>query len=89
MTNTTDSEREPLLSPIHTRNDSSGSVVSYMIAPQNCTNVTMKDRAQASSTKKKLWFAVCLACCFFATELVAGYFANSLGKYYPTMFKYC
>lgn len=75
----TSAEREPLLSPIHTQTASGGSVVSYTIAQQNCSNVTLKDRAQASSTKRKLWFAVCLACCFFATELVAGYFANSLG----------
>ncbi|KAL7318968.1 hypothetical protein PS15m_002149 [Mucor circinelloides] len=68
-------EREPLLNS-HT---TGGSVVSYTVSSQqNCSNVTLKDRSAAQSTKKKLWFAVCLACCFFATELVAGYFANSL-----------
>jgi zinc transporter 2/zinc transporter 4 len=72
------SERTPL---VHTQAASGGSVVSYTI-PQtnNCTNVTLKDRSTAKSTKRKLWFAVVLACIFFATELVAGYFANSLGK---------
>jgi zinc transporter 2/zinc transporter 4 len=80
MTNTTSFEREPLLSPIHTQTTSGGSVVSYTIAQQNCTNVTLKDREEAGSTKRKLWFAVCLACSFFAVELVAGYFANSLGN---------
>lgn len=72
-------EREPLLNS-HT---TGGSVVSYTVSSQqNCSNVTLKDRSAAQSTKRKLWFAVCLACCFFATELVAGYFANSLGKCY-------
>ncbi|KAI8642419.1 cation efflux protein [Parasitella parasitica] len=67
-------EREPLLNTQTT----GGSVVSYTVTQQNCSNVTLKDRTAAQSTKRKLWFAVCLACCFFATELVAGYFANSL-----------
>ncbi|KAI8357310.1 cation efflux protein [Choanephora cucurbitarum] len=75
----TDTEREPLLStPVYTQTNSGGSVVSYTIAQQNCSNRAIKDRSTADSTKKKLWFAVALACCFFATELVAGYFANSL-----------
>lgn len=69
-------EREPLLDTQAT----GGSVVSYTVTQQNCSNVTLKDRSAARSTKRKLWFAVCLACCFFATELVAGYFANSLGR---------
>lgn len=77
--NNTSSEREPLLAPIGTL-PLNGSVVSYTITQKNCSNLTLKDRAAAKSTKRKLWFAVCLACCFFATELVAGYFANSLGN---------
>jgi hypothetical protein len=80
MSPSTSSEREPLLAPIHSVPKSSGSVVSYTISQQKCSNVTLKDRSVAKSTKRKLWFAVGLACCFFATELVAGYFANSLGK---------
>lgn len=74
----TNSERTPL---VNTQATSGGSVVSYTIPQQtNCANVTLKDRSTAKSTKRKLWFAVVLACLFFATELVAGYFANSLGK---------
>lgn len=68
------SESEPLLG-VSLPN---GSVVSYTY--KNCSNLTSKDRAAAKSTKRKLWFAVTLACCFFVTELIAGYFANSLGK---------
>ncbi|KAI8058705.1 cation efflux protein [Gilbertella persicaria] len=79
MTTSTYSEREPLLSaPIHNQASSGGSVVSYTISQQNCSNITLKDRSTTNSTKRKLWFAVGLACCFFATELIAGYFANSL-----------
>lgn len=73
----TNSERTPL---VHTQAASGGSVVSYTLPQTNCANVTLKDRSSASSTKRKLWFAVVLACVFFATELVAGYFANSLGN---------
>lgn len=90
MSPSTSSEREPLLSSghshAHTTHKRSGSVVSYTISPQNCSNVTLKDRSAAKSTKRKLWFAVGLACCFFATELVAGYFANSLGKFFGSFF---
>ncbi|CAO3638621.1 unnamed protein product [Mucor hiemalis] len=78
MSQLNSSERTPLLVPVHTVAKPSGSVVSYTVSQQNCSNNTLKDRSAASSTKKKLWFAVGLACCFFATELVAGYFANSL-----------
>jgi zinc transporter 2/zinc transporter 4 len=74
------SERTPLINDIQIQSHSSGSVVSYSFSQHNCANVTMKDRSAAQSTKKKLWFAVALACCFFITELIAGYFANSLGK---------
>ncbi|KAI9272019.1 cation efflux protein [Sporodiniella umbellata] len=69
------SERSPLLQPVSSH--SGGSIVSYS-NQKNCSNVTLKDRSEAQSTKRKLWFAVGLACVFFATELVAGYFANSL-----------
>lgn len=76
--------------PVNTVAMPSGSVVSYTVSQQNCSNNTLKDRTAASSTKRKLWFAVGLACCFFATELVAGYFANSLGNYYsPHRPVYC
>lgn len=73
------SERSPLLYSVDSHSGG-GSVVSYSTSQKNCTNVTLKDRSEAQSTKRKLWFAVGLACVFFATELVAGYFANSLGK---------
>lgn len=79
MSESTSDEREPLLQPITTLPLPNGSVVSYTITQKNCSNLTLKDRSTAKSTKRKLWFAVCLACCFFATELAAGYFANSLG----------
>ncbi|RCH92551.1 hypothetical protein CU097_009740 [Rhizopus azygosporus] len=69
-------ERTPLLFPVNSQ--TGGSVVSYTVTQKNCKNVTLKDRSEAQSTKRKLWFAVALACVFFATELVAGYFANSL-----------
>ncbi|KAG1472010.1 hypothetical protein G6F56_001795 [Rhizopus delemar] len=69
-------ERTALLFP--TNSQSGGSVVSYTVSQKNCSNVTLKDRSEAQSTKRKLWFAVGLACMFFATELLAGYFANSL-----------
>jgi zinc transporter 2/zinc transporter 4 len=74
------SERTPLINDIQIQSHPSGSVVSYSFSQHNCANVTMKDRSAAQSTKKKLWFAVVMACCFFITELIAGYFANSLGK---------
>lgn len=82
--NNTSTERDPLISTGPLPN---GSVVSYTITHKNCSNLTSRDRAEAKSTKKKLWFAVCLACCFFVTELVAGYFANSLGNLKKT--SYC
>ncbi|KAG0738049.1 hypothetical protein G6F57_002663 [Rhizopus arrhizus] len=69
-------ERSPLLFPVNSH--SGDSVISYNTSQKNCTNITLKDRSEAQSTKRKLWFAVGLACVFFATELVAGYFANSL-----------
>lgn len=75
-------ERTPLLFPVNSQ--TGGSVVSYTVTQKNCKNVTLKDRSEAQSTKRKLWFAVALACVFFATELVAGYFANSLGKFFFT-----
>ncbi|KAI9321633.1 cation efflux protein [Dichotomocladium elegans] len=54
-----------------------GSVVSYTYVNDNCANVT-KDPGAQQSTKRKLLFATALALIFFTTELVAGYFANSL-----------
>jgi Co/Zn/Cd efflux system component len=44
----------------------------------NCSNI--KEDSSAKSTKKRLAIASTIALAFFATELVAGYFANSLGK---------
>lgn len=49
---------------------------------RSCTNLASKvgnDLTQ-SSTKKKLAIATTIALLFFATELIAGYLANSLGK---------
>ena len=58
----------------------SGSIVSYTMINQKCANVSSRDNNAARSTKNKLWFATALALVFFTTELIAGYFANSLGK---------
>ena len=52
----------------------------------SCANIHGKGQDQ--STKKRLWAAVSLAVLFFATELVAGYFANSLGIFLFFLFKY-
>lgn len=47
----------------------------------SCTNLASKvDSLTQSSTKKKLAIATTIALLFFATELIAGYLANSLGK---------
>ncbi|KAI9275575.1 cation efflux family-domain-containing protein [Phascolomyces articulosus] len=64
-------------SPCFTRGRT-GSIVSYTKINQKCANVSNRDGGAASSTKKKLWFATALALVFFTTELIAGYFANSL-----------
>ncbi|KAI9322251.1 cation efflux family-domain-containing protein [Dichotomocladium elegans] len=44
----------------------------------SCVNITAKNSTCARSPKRKLLLAVSLALLFFVTELVAGYFANSL-----------
>ncbi|KAI9033896.1 cation efflux protein [Phycomyces nitens] len=70
-------ERTPLTAP--SRSHLSGSVVSYsMPNASSCSNITAKNSDSARSTKRKLMFATILALVFFGTELVAGYFANSL-----------
>lgn len=72
------SESTPLLSP-----ETSGQttpVNSRAASTRSCVNDSSKDNATASSTKKRLLFATVMALMFFVTELVAGYFANSLGK---------
>ncbi|KAI8148951.1 cation efflux protein [Fennellomyces sp. T-0311] len=56
----------------------SGSIVSYTMINQKCANVSNRNGDAARSTKRKLLFATILALVFFTTELVAGYFANSL-----------
>ncbi|KAI9491609.1 cation efflux protein [Zychaea mexicana] len=66
-------ERTPLVSNASTIR---GSSISPSLS--TCTNITGKGSHVARSTKRKLWAAVTLAVMFFATELVAGYFANSL-----------
>ncbi|KAG0167105.1 hypothetical protein DFQ28_006671 [Apophysomyces sp. BC1034] len=61
------------------RSSLSGSVVSYSFPnSSSCANITSKNSDVAKSTKRKLLFATAVALVFFATELVAGYFANSL-----------
>lgn len=45
-----------------------------------CINMVIKTDSSANkSTKRKLAIATTIALLFFATELIAGYFANSLG----------
>lgn len=53
---------------------------SNMIINSSCTNLASKSDSSAKSTKRRLAFATAIALAFFATELVAGYFANSLGE---------
>ncbi|KAH8552528.1 cation efflux protein [Umbelopsis sp. PMI_123] len=70
------SERTPLLST-----SSSGQttpVNSRAPSTRSCVNDNSKDNATSSSTKYRLLFATIMALMFFVTELVAGYFANSL-----------
>lgn len=57
-----------------------GSVVSYTYVNSQCANVSNKDNNAQQSTKRKLVFATVLALLFFTAELIAGYFANSLGN---------
>ncbi|KAK4521823.1 uncharacterized protein ATC70_004360 [Mucor velutinosus] len=48
-------------------------------SPSSCANLSPKvDDPTQSSTKKKLAIATTIALLFFATELIAGYLANSL-----------
>lgn len=54
---------------------------SIPISTSSCINLASKvDDLTQSSTKKKLAIATTIALLFFATELIAGYLANSLGK---------
>ncbi|KAI9499510.1 cation efflux family-domain-containing protein [Zychaea mexicana] len=64
--------------PVSFTRGRTGSVVSYTMVNQKCANVSNRDGSVARSTKRKLLFATGLALLFFATELIAGYFANSL-----------
>lgn len=57
-----------------------GSVVSYTYVNSQCANVSNKNNNAQQSTKRKLVFATVLALLFFTAELIAGYFANSLGN---------
>lgn len=45
----------------------------------SCINLQAQQNTTSKSTKRKLLTATFIATLFFATELVAGYFANSLG----------
>lgn len=64
-------ERSPLIQPGH--NHGSGII-------NTCSNMNTKEDSSAKSTKRRLAIATSIALVFFATELVAGYFANSLGN---------
>jgi Co/Zn/Cd efflux system component len=78
MTEHQHSERTPLLSP-----NTSGQttpVNSRAPSTRSCVNDNSKDNNASNSTKWKLLFATVVALLFFVTELVAGYYANSLGK---------
>lgn len=68
----THNERSPLLQ--HGHHHESEGVIS------TCSNMNTKEDSSAKSTKRRLAIATTIALLFFATELVAGYFANSLGK---------
>ncbi|KAI8387310.1 cation efflux protein [Blakeslea trispora] len=59
-------EHTPLIRPNELHNSSS------------CSNLASKSELVNKSTKRKLTIATSIALVFFATELVAGYFANSL-----------
>jgi hypothetical protein len=79
MTEHQHSERTPLLSP-----NASGQttpVNSRAPSTRSCVNDNSKDSNANNSTKWRLLFATVVALLFFVTELVAGYFANSLGKH--------
>ncbi|KAI8575653.1 hypothetical protein K450DRAFT_260866 [Umbelopsis ramanniana AG] len=76
MTDHQHSERTPLLSP-----NASGQttpVNSRAPSTRSCVNDNSKDNNTTNSTKWRLLFATVVALLFFVTELVAGYFANSL-----------
>ncbi|KAI9471904.1 MAG: cation efflux protein [Benjaminiella poitrasii] len=62
MTVQNDNERAPLIQPHATA----------------CTGLKNNPKSSSSSTKRKLAIAMTMALLFFATELIAGYFANSL-----------
>jgi Co/Zn/Cd efflux system component len=47
---------------------------------KQCSNMMSKVESSANSTKRRLITATTLALVFFFTELIAGYYANSLGK---------
>ncbi|KAI7862115.1 cation efflux protein [Spinellus fusiger] len=65
--------------PLTSHTPLTGSVVTYTSPNVSaCSNITAKNSQNTRSTKRKLMFATCLALLFFATELIAGYFANSL-----------
>ncbi|KAG2177500.1 hypothetical protein INT44_008011 [Umbelopsis vinacea] len=76
MTEHQHSERTPLLSP----NGSGQTTPVNSRAPstRSCVNDNSKETNTSNSTKWRLLFATVVALLFFATELVAGYFANSL-----------
>ena len=76
-------ERTPLMSNTSTiRSHSISSTPRLPRSSSSCINIVGKNNkdSSSSSTKRKLWTAATLAILFFATELIAGYFANSLGK---------
>lgn len=68
-------EHTPL---IHQHEHSHGSTA--VVKSNSCLNMASKEDFTAKSTKRRLAIATTIALLFFATELIAGYFANSLGK---------
>jgi Co/Zn/Cd efflux system component len=70
-------EHTPLIHP-HEQISGNGTII---INSNGCVNMVIKTDSSANkSTKRKLAIATTIALLFFATELIAGYFANSLGK---------
>ncbi|KAI8092194.1 cation efflux protein [Gilbertella persicaria] len=49
-----------------------------VLSTSSCSNLAERSQVTNKSTKRKLTIATTIALMFFATELVAGYFANSL-----------
>lgn len=74
-------ERTPLVVATSPSLTHRGSVVSYTLhSKKQCANIIGSDSTATRSTQRKLLFATAMALLFFTAELIAGYFANSLGN---------